>query len=782
MTCAYWKSTRSRLLYAAISILAATGCSADAGVSPIDPGTAAAGSSGSSDDGGSAVGGSRSVRDASINLATTDAGPPPPPPPPPPDAEVVDVQLPQDIVTMRLDPENLVIVLKRGQGTTVSFRAFATMEATGQEVEITDRTIFYVPDSYMVGRFPDDGSNVFTTWLPASATDPPQRGGKVTIQAKAASNNKPVTTVTTTLTVTIIDSGQAAVASPAATPALPSDPGSNFTGSNSAALAPTLVYPNDSVLLPPNMEQLEVHYLPSKTATLYEISLISPFSEYRYYTRCYADPLKFLAGSCAYEIDADTVNIIAESNRGTAPVKLMVRGTDEKGGVGSSAGIKVQFAASRVDGAIYYWTTSDPPRIMRFDFSSQSALATAIKPSDLPSDTGVAGANTRCIGCHALSRDGRRMVASTGASWEGNLVYVNDMSKPKTAADWLTVDGRGVGVASQNKVMTVSFNPDGSQFVAVGPASDWTLGSTKLAFHDGVTGLRTTPFLDVGFTVAYPDWSPDGQTLAVAHVYGQNSSTIEFQEGGISVIRRSAAGWNAVEEVVVPHTVGKNRYTPNFVPDSSFLLYSEATRQSATADPTVTSYANPTDDKLVNGYSDPSATVWAVQPSANAKPVLLARSNAPGVADKLTLADGRSTIVTSRIANGMLMNTFPRSAPFEVQQGGDKLFWFTVASQRRAGLRLFKANNSVTGDEPTQELLWMFAVDADQVLAGQDGSYPGFFLPFQDMLTSNHMAYWTEKYISDTPPKEPPVTPLPPIPPPLTVEPPPPPPPSGPVQ
>jgi hypothetical protein len=44
-------------------------------------------------------------------------------------------------------------------------------------------------------------------------------------------------------------------------------------------------------------------------------------------------------------------------------------------------------------------------------------------------------------------------------------------------------------------------------------------------------------------------------------------------------------------------------------------------------------------------------------------------------------------------------------------------------------------------------------------MAGQDGSYPGFFLPFQDLLTSNHMATWTQKYVSDNPPGEPPTPP-----------------------
>jgi hypothetical protein len=741
MTCAHLKLTRLQVLCAAACLATVSACAADAGVTQVNPRLADAGSSGGTS-------GGSGQRDASATFL-----------PPIPDAqpwvepdvgEIITIRAPQNIESMRIDPADLILQLARGKSETVTFRAWATMQGSSTEIEITDRTIFYVPDNYLVGSFPGDGSSLFTTRLPASSAEPPQRGGKVTIQAQAASNDIPITTVTTTLTVTIIDSGQAADGSPAATPAIPADPGSEFTDGNSPTLAPTLVYPNDGVMLPPNMRNLEVHFLPaSKAGALYEISLLSPFSEYRFYTRCYADPLKYLKGSCVFEMDPDTVDVVAESNRGIDPVTLAVRATDGAGNVGKSASISVQFASERVDGAIYYWSTTQPvTSIMRFDFGSQSALAPVLQQTD---------GNWQCVGCHALSRDGSRMVASTGDSGAGYLVYISDLSKPKTATDWLTVNGNSYGVAAQNRVLTASFNPDGSQFVADAPKNDSTLGVTKLAFHDGVTGVRKSS-LDVGFPVSFPDWSPDGQTIAVTHIYGQNSSTIQFQEGGISVIQNSATGWNPTEVVVVPHTTGKSRYTPNFVPDSSFLLYGEATRQTSDW------------DALVDGYSDPSATVWAVQPQANATPVLLARANATGVADKLTLTDGRDPTVVTRISSGLLMNTFAKAAPFETKQNGHKLFWFTSASQRRAGLRLFKPNPSVVGDTPTQLLLWMFAIDADQVLAGKDGSYPGFFLPFQDLTTSNHMAAWTQKYVSPNPPPEPPVVPT--IPPPLTITPP----------
>jgi WD40 repeat protein len=621
------------------------------------------------------------------------------------------------------------------------------MEGSSAEVDITARTIFYVPDNYLVGGFPADGSATFTTRLPVKTTDPPQRGGKVTVQAQAASSNLPVTTITTTLTVKIVDTGVATAGTPAATPEIPSNPGPQFTGgTDTSTLAPQLVYPNDGVLLPPNMNQLEIHYLQGKgTSELYEISILGTYSEYRYYTRCYADPQKFIQGTCALEMDPESVRVLAESNRGCGPLRLTVRGSDEHGKVGASATASIEFTAQAVNGAIYYWTASEPPRIMRFDFGSQSGLGTAIQPSDLPDDSGNPGQNQRCIGCHALSRDGKRLVAGMEGGGAGYLLYVNDLSKPKTSPNWLTVDGRGVGVAAANSIVTASFSPTGDQFVADSWPENTAVGPTKLAFHDGVTGVRQS-LLDVGFNVTYPDWSPDGQSIAVTRIYGANFSNIWFFDAGIAMIVRVGGAWKLPAVDILPQESGRNRYTPNFLPDSSLILFSES---AALGDASIKNDA----------YSNSVAAVWAVEPKASAKPVALARANATGVADKLTLADNRDAVLVKRIANGQLMNTFPRSAPFQNQHNDHKLFWFTVASQRRAGVRRFVPSDSPVEDTSTQTLLWMFALDADEVHAGRDGSYPGFFLPFQDMLTSNHMAYWAQAYVSDNPPPPPPPTP-----------------------
>jgi hypothetical protein len=675
---------------------------------------------------------------------------PPAPDTPPPG-------LPQDIATLRIEPENAVLVVERGKVATLGYHAFATMKGDGTEVDITSRTVFYVPDNYLVGAFPTDGSATFSTRLPSTSSDPAQRGGMVTIQAQAASTNLPITTVVTTLTVKIVDTSAAAVGSAAATPAIPSDPASVFTGTDTASLAPLLVYPNDGVLLPPNMNQIEVHFMPAKTSgALYEISLVGPFSEYRYYTRCHADPAKFVANTCAFELPSETSRVIAESNRGAGPLQLSVRGSDEHGKVGASAKASIEFTGESVNGAITYWTATRPPRIMRFDFGSQSGLAPLVEQTDLPDDEGNPGKSTRCIGCHAVSRDGSRLVAGMDGAGAGDLLYINNLSLPKTSSDWLTVDGRRVGVAAANQIITGSFAPDGDQFVATSWPDNPAVGRTKLAFHDGLTGVRQS-VLDVGFDVAYPDWSPDGQSIAVTRIYQANFNNIWFFDAGISFFRRDGGTWKLPVVDLFASGSGKNRYTPNWLPDSTLLLYSESVRPADEP------------DARTDAYSNSVATVWAIEAKSGAKPVALTSANATGVADRLTLEDGRDPTLVKRIASGQLMNTFPRSAPFQNEHKGHTLAWFTIASQRRAGVRAFVGNESATLDVSTQTLLWMFALDTDKVRAGQDGSYPGFFLPFQDMLTSNHMAYWAQKYVSDNPPPPPPPVPQPP---PLTVSPP----------
>ena len=669
----------------------------------------------------------------------------------------------QNLVEMRIEPADAVLAVALGESKQLAYRAFGRFASDpSSEVELTERTVFYVPDNYLVASFPADGQGTLSTRLPSSASDAQQRGGSLTVRAQAANTDGSISTATTQLHVRVTGGVTPAAGSPEATPALPEHPDAQFVGTPAAGRAPRLVYPNDGVLLPPNLGRLEVHFQPGAIQnSLYQVEFQSASSTISHYARCYADSDDFEPGSCALTIAGADFETLASSNQGAGPVQLRVRGSDEQGTFGESDSIQIEFAEQRIDGAVYYWTTSNDTSIVRFDFGSgQSEPETFVSPDP----ESVPGNDGSCVGCHALSRQGDKAFFSLGNSDRGELMYVNDLSRSQSDDAFYAYNGAETDLPlptaqRQNRVLTGSFNPDGSAFVAVAPVND-AADDRTLFFHDGTTGVRSGS-VSLPFIPGQPDWSPSGDQIAVTAI-GRNSATITFLNGGISLINQASGSWDGANPVtLVPAVAGKNRFNPAYLPDGSVLLYSEVDQGSYSAEhDNSCNEANVTSNgRFCNGYSDPGAKTWAVAPDAGATPVFLAKAAQRGEGDVLFAPPQAGISATD------LMDTYPKPAPFMIEHRGKTLGWFTVGSQRRAGLRKYFPQDSVVGDPDSQALLWMFALDASVVAAGQDGSYPGFFLPFQNLRTSNHMAQWTQRFVSDTPPPAAP-TPPPPAPPP----------------
>ena len=641
-----------------------------------------------------------------------------------------------DTTSMRIEPADAVLTVNAGQTVTQGYKVFGKLKGSSVEQDLTSRVVFWVPDNYLVGTFPKDGAPLFTSRLPAVASDPPQRGGKLTVEAIAANSTGKIK-VRTSLTVKLLST----LDSPAVNPALPANPATLFTGAPDAARKPALAYPNNGTMLPPNLRRLEVQWRRGHANNqLFEISFKSAAAEIVYYSRC-GGGAGYVANACGFELDEAGYGHLAESNRGAGPVKLRIRATDDTGTAhGASDEFTIEFAENRVDGGLYYWTVTNPESIMRFDFGAAGGDPEAFVIKDQN------GIPNTCPGCHALSRQGTKLVASIGGQWDGRLIYINDLSKPKTASDWLTIDP-DTNDGGLNRIQFASFNPDGSKFVAVygdvGNVGSGAPGSlvgnpkpanpqddvNKLFFHDGTTGLRTGS-KTLTFKPNHPEWSPDGETIAVTRVANTNTTTQMPKRTSIEILKKSGNDWTD-PVALVPQLQDHARYNPNFVPDSSFLYYSESICPGNW------------DSNDCNADADPSAKTWAIKPVPGSTPVLLANAAKAGV------EDGAAT---------NLGDTFPRSAPFKTKHRDGQLFWFTVASRRKVGLRATQG----------AQHLWMFAVDPAKVLAGQDGSYTGFYLPFQDLQTSNHIGQWTEKIVGGTqqPPPQPPPPPPPPVPPP----------------
>ena len=466
---------------------------------------------------------------------------------------------------------------------------------------------------------------------------------------------------------------------------LPPNPGGLFGGPATGA-APSLVYPNDGALIPPNLGRLELHFIPGANNTVFALSLKNSLTDITVYLNC-TMPLN---GGCIYQPDAQLWSWLAATNRGGDPVTWSIAGTDATGSaVGTSGAMAFGFALQDVTGGIYYWTTTTQS-VMRYDFASAQTAATQYIGTSLEGT---------CIGCHALSRDGTKLVAEVNGQNDGRTALVDVASKTVMNSFGATP-----------KSMFESWNPDGSAYVSVYGDNGATNYNLMVMNGNDATLTRT---IDVGGTQAnptdHPDWSLDGQRIAYVRV-GTAGTMQRMWNGSIYQV---AAGGGAPQLLVAAPDVLHNEYYPTYAPDGRLLVFDESTCTSGNAK-----------GGECNADTNATATLKALDSMVGGTPVVLANANKPGVADGATTA---------------LTNSFPKWNPFVFQKtvSGGHLAWITFSSKRQYGLRMPPGSGT---------LLWMAAIDLDAP-AGTDPSYVAFALPFQDITTSNHIAQWTSQIV-----------------------------------
>jgi hypothetical protein len=580
------------------------------------------------------------------------------------------------LTSIRIAPTSATLVLQTGQPPPAQkFDAYGKINGVDTKISTQVRWTSARPDVASV-----DGTGL------AKAVG--NAGGVVAI---TATNGK----VSATAQLTVRVTGTFVADGPNANPPLPPNPGSNFGGSADASRAPQLVYPNDGVLFPPNVFGIEVHWRPGSTAnTLYEIRWSSSVGDFRVYSRC-----QTLADGCLYTPPASVWGPIAETNRGGGIVKLTVRGTDDNGGgVGTSAAFTMSFSQDPVRGGLYYWTTSSGTGIMRWDFGDQ----TATMPQKFIGTDFTGGT---CVGCHALSRDGTKIVASAGGQGDGRLLLF-DATKAMPL----------VPFPLAQKSQFESWEPAGTAFVGI-YTDDRMMGPSNLLMFDGNTGDMTGQIDLGGLRADHPDWSKDGNRIVFTSVDPSGSYTDQRPgHAGIAYIDRQGGGWSAPTSLV-DAVDGKNHYYPAIAPDSQTLVFDQSVCQSG-------NYGEDCD-----ADTDGTATLWVSRlPPAPVSPFQLGLANAPGVADN---------------GETRLTNSFPKWAPFVFNLSEErKLLWMTVSSTRQYGLRPPPDGAHQESDKGT--LIWMIGVDPNNLTTNQDPSYAAFVLPFQDITTSNHIAQWTE--------------------------------------
>jgi hypothetical protein len=574
--------------------------------------------------------------------------------------------------SMRIEPAMATVTIQGGVAATQQFKAIGVF-AGMKERDVTREVTWRTDNSLKANVDNDTKKGLVTTGTTV--------GGLVRVNA-AAGLLQTDARLTIRMVATVPDSNLAAGSDP-----LPADPAATFDGAIADATHnPKLVYPADGVLLPPNLFGIEIHFIPaSANDKLFEIAFRSDTLELRVFTRCQR-PTDVAMG-CIYAPDAKVWSLLAISNLGGIPVQVSVRGTPETGGmVGASDAIKMSFAQDDLLGGLYYWTTKPTAVIMRWDFGNKAQIvAERIIDEKLTGGT--------CPGCHALSRDGSKLVVSAGGQRDGRLLLFD-----------LKTNMPMQPFPLMQKSQFESWNPDGSQFVGM-----YGDGKQKdLILFNGTTG-KVDGTIDVGAMQAdHPDWSADGKTIAFTNVGIHHTDQVSYK-GAIAQVKREGQTWSA-PSVLVPAVAGKNHFYPAISPTSDFLVFNQSTCPPGKEQ-----------DEGCDFDMDPSSKLWGMYLDQSVAPLELVNAGAPGV------MDGTTTNIT---------NSYPKWSPFVFSLNEDsKLMWMTFTSKRAYGLRGSKI------------LIWMVGVVPSNLAAKKDPSFAAFALPFQDINTNNHIAQWTEKVV-----------------------------------
>ncbi|MGZ3459531.1 MAG: hypothetical protein ACXU86_13640, partial [Archangium sp.] len=529
---------------------------------------------------------------------------------------------------LALSPTNPLLTVTGSTAATQEFTVTGTF-SDGHTEDVTGQAGFTLDDTRL-------GTFARTTFTSSTTV-----GGASTVRAR-------VGTMSVSTPITVKLQQKVSDSSPGSAD-LPANPDTKFGGAVDASRKPQLVYPNNGVLVPPNLGQLEIHFIPNTTATtLFELAFTNTITDVRVYLRCYL-PSGFtlpagVTRGCIYT-PGDTVwKFLAESNRGGQPVQLTLRATDDSGTgtVGVSDPISLQFARAEIKGALYYWTTSGGTGVMRYDFAGTGpqTASPVLKASNI-NNTGIS-----CVGCHALSHNGKKVVAEVNGQNDGRLALV-DLSSFDSSTSKVSLAQGGTKLSNFE-----SWNPDGSKFVGVYADSGSTLYNLKLFAGDTAqflgeiagTGTSTSP-------ANHPDWSLDGKTIAYMSM-GLAGTNQRSYKGAIKLVTSpDGATWGS-PVTVVPSVSGKNHYYPAIAPDNSFLVYDESTCPSGAETGTD-----------CNGDTDPSARLWAAKLQAGATPVALTKANTGGVMDK-----GATN----------LTNSYPKWSPFVTRGNGgntSRLMW-----------------------------------------------------------------------------------------------------------
>jgi hypothetical protein len=527
----------------------------------------------------------------------------------------------------------------------------------------------------------------------------------------------------------------------------PDCPGCTFPPMNAPPCgmgSPTIhvVYPNDGVLVPPNMNVISVMWTPfGAPFTEFEVDFENAITDMRVVTKCAMQTVDTEqpptpSGGCELLLDMNMWNFVAQQNRGGDAVAVTVRGTtDGKCANPSDDAINVSFANDDMLGAIYYWKST----VSANGTGGQIWVKSFGDPS--PEQLVTTSLGGTCNGCHALSRDGLRMVINQDDD-DSDDEYGDVRAALIDMTTKMGIGGPGLSPTF------ASFYPDHTLFIASNghglPPDNYffLLNGDTAAAQNNVTVGGNEPTM--------PDWSPDGKNVVFvmpsAHGSWEGKDDDDHIMGGsLDIVPYTGSGAFGQPSVLLASAM-ENNYYPGYSPDGQLLVFDRAPFDNTAGGLTGCAGGFCPNDS----FSNPAARLMLMKPMMGAPVVDLERANGSPAASPVKLS-----------------NSWPKWSPFLQKDHGDKLLWIAFSSTRDYGLRVRNhqsgmyqcypadsyenpgtPHHSTFSPQCQQPQLWMAAIDVSTAeIMPKDPSFPAFWLPFQDMTTHNHTPQWTQQVV-----------------------------------
>ena len=287
-----------------------------------------------------------------------------------------------------------------------------------------------------------------------------------------------------------------------------------------------------------------------------------------------------------------------------------------------------------------------------------------------------------CVGCHSLSRDGRRLAFDADS---GHLTIEDVTALLPTSG----VGGAGPmpgkmmdKLGSEAPAAWSAFSPDGSRIALATNGALSVLDANGAALGPDKGALM----LPAKSVAAHPEWSPEGDRLIFT--LGEKGGGRSVEKGQIASVSYMADRFGPVEVLVPSEGADDNYVFPSVSPDGKFVAFVNTHGKS---------------------YDSAAAELRLLR-LADAHVFPLARLNS-----RVNDQDGLSSL-------GNSMPTWLSSL--------DGALWLSFSSLR--------AYASVRPQNPKLDQLWLAAIDP----ALEDPGFSAFWAPFQHLEHGNHRAIW----------------------------------------